>query len=184
MDPVLMAFSPDGRQILLAIYDDGPSGDPETVFFRYDGTDVLPAGSMPADLRRATIDEERMIKSTFRADKIQTEWAWGYYIWNGSEIIRRADDIYYFRDDSDWREEYEVPLVLKKEITVYAERSEDSEAITMKPQKVRNVATDDKEWILLEAEDGTRGWIRVVQFYFPSEDCKYDELFNGVYMAG
>ena len=184
VDPVLMAFSPDGRQILLAIYDDGPSADPETVFFRYDGTGVFPAGSMPADLRLATIDENRVIKSTFRADKIQTEWAWGYYIWNGSEIVRREDDIYYFRDDSDWREEYEVPLVLKKEITVYTERSEDSEAITMKPQKVRNVATDDKEWILLEAEDGTKGWIRVVQFYFPSEDCKCDELFEGVNMAG
>lgn len=184
VDPVLMAFSPDGRQILLAIYDDGPSADPETVFFRYDGTGVFPAGSMPADLRLATIDENRVIKSTFRADRIQTEWAWGYYIWNGSEIVRREDDIYYFRDDSDWREEYEVPLVLKKEITVYTERSEDSEAITMKPQKVRNVATDDKEWILLEAEDGTKGWIRVVQFYFPSEDCKCDELFEGVNMAG
>ena len=184
VDPLLMAFSPDGRQILLAIYDDGPSGDPETVFFRYDGTDVLPAGSMPADLRHAAIDEERVIKSTFRADKIQTEWAWGYYIWSGSEIIRREDDIYYFRDDFDWREEYGEPLILKKEITVYAERSEDSEAITMKPQKVRNVATDDKEWILLEAEDGTEGWIRVVQFYFPSEDCRYDELFDGVHMAG
>ncbi len=184
VDPVLMAFSPDGRHILLAIYDDGPSADPETVFFRYDETGVLPAGSMPADLRLATIDEDGLIKCTFRADMLQTEWAWGYYYWNGGEIVLRDDDIYYFVDDSKWREEYQVPLVLLREITVFAERSEDSEAITMKPQKVRNVATDNSEWILLEAEDGTSGWIRIVQFCFPSEESDPFELFEGLNMAG
>ena len=183
VDPVLMAFSPDGREILLAIYDDGPSADPETVFFRYDETGVLPAGNMPADLRLATINEDGLIKCTFRADMLQTEWAWGYYYWNGSEIVRREDDIYYFVDDSKWREEYQVPLVLLREITVFAERSEDSEAITMKPQKVRNVATDNSEWILLEAEDGTSGWIRIVQFCFPSEESDPFELFEGLNMA-
>ena len=50
----------------------------------------------------------------------------------------------------------------------------------MKPQKVRNVATDNSEWILLEAEDGTSGWIRIVQFCFPSEESDPFELFDGL----
>lgn len=183
VDPVLMAFSPDGEQILLAVYDDGPSGDPVTSFFRYDDTGVYPAGKLPDDLRDATIDADGVIKCTFRADMLQTEWARGYYYWNGSEIVRREDDIYYFVDDSKWREENQIPLVLLKEITVFEERSESSQAITMKPQKVRNVASDQSEWILLEAEDGTRGWIRLVQFCFPSEESDPFELFEGLNMA-
>jgi len=87
-------------------------------------------------------------------------------------------------DDSKWREENQIPLVLLKEITVFAERSENSQSITMKPQKVRNVASDQSEWILLEGEDGTKGWIRIVQFCFPSEESDPFELFEGLYMAG
>ena len=70
-----------------------------------------------------------------------------------------------------------------KEITVFAERSEESETILMKPQKVRNAASDALEWILLEAEDGTRGWLRVDSFYFPSEDADVWTLFDGLNMA-
>ena len=181
--PELMAYSPNGKDILLAVYDDGPSNDPETSFFRYDGTGLYPAGSIPADIRKATF-EDGMIKCTFRADMMQTEWAWGYYYWNGSEIVRREDDIYYMVDDSIWREEYQNPLLLLRDITVFAERSEQSRAITLKPQKVRNVATDNSEWILLEGEDGTKGWIRIERFgYFPSEKADYSELFDGLNIA-
>ena len=128
--------------------------------------------------------DDGMIKCTFRADMMQTEWAWGYYYWNGSEILRREDDIYYMVDDSRWREQDQMPLLLLREITVFTERSEESRAITMKPQKVRNVATDNSEWILLEAEDGTRGWIRIEGFgNFPSEKADCFELFENLNMA-
>ncbi len=179
----VMAYSPNGNDILLAVYDDGPSNDPETSFFRYDGTGLYPAGSIPADIRDVTF-EDGMIKCTFRVDMMQTEWAWGYYYWNGSEIVRREDDIYYMVDDSSWREQAEMPLLLLREITVFAERSEESEEITLKPQKVRNVATDNSEWILLEGEDGTRGWIRIEGFgNFPSEKADCFELFENLNMA-
>ncbi len=184
VDPILMAYSPNGKDILLAVYDAGPSGDPETFFYKYDDTGVQPAGVLPNDIRRAEI-EDGIIKCTFRGDMIQTEFAWGYFVWNGSEIVRRADDVFYFVDDSEWRETSELPLMLLKEITVYEERSEDSLAITMKPQKVRNVASDQKEWIFLEAEDGTKGWIRVEYYgYFPSEEADHFDLFYGLSMAG
>ncbi len=185
VDPILMAYSPNGKDILLAVYDAGPSGDPETFFYKYDDTGVQPAGVLPNDLRDAEIEADGTIKCTFRGDMIQTEFAWGYFVWNGSEIVRRADDVFYFVDDSEWRETSELPLMLLKEITVYEERSEDSLAITMKPQKVRNVASDQKEWIFLEAEDGTKGWIRVEYYgYFPSEEADNFDLFDGLSMAG
>lgn len=184
MDPVLMAYSPDGENILLAVYDDGPSGDPLTSFFRYDESGLHQAGSIPGDLRNETIDDERVIHCSFRGDMIQTQWAWGHYYWNGSEIVRREDEVYYYLDDSEWRKREELPLVLLQEITVYEERSENSTAIIMSPQEIQCVASDMKQWVLLEAEDGTKGWIRVVRFKIPSLDDKgVSEVFEGLNMV-
>ncbi len=182
MDPVLMAYSPDGENILLALYDDGPSNDPETLFFRYYETGVHPAGRITSDLRTATVDDQGLIHSRLRVDVMQTEYVECFYHWNGSEIVLREDEIYHFIVNEKWREEN--PMVLLTEITVYEERSEESTALVMKPQEVINVATDRKEWVLLEAEDGTRGWIRVVGLKIPSlGDKAVYEVFEGLIFA-
>lgn len=181
VEPLLMAFSPDGEQILLAVYDDGPSGDPMTSFYRYDDKGVHTAGQIYADLRNVSKDEEGVLACTLRIDMIQTECVWAYYVWNGSEIVQRKDEFYYY--DSQWREQDQSPLMLLRKITVFAERSENSEAIMMEPQQVRNVATDGVEWIRLEAKDGTAGWIRVVSGCFPSEDAETSELFEGLILV-
>ncbi len=174
LNPVLMAYSPDGKQILLAVYDDGPSGDPLTSFLGDSDNALKKVGEIPADLRNAVrtegipaglrdvaIDKNGVICCAFRGDMIQTDFAWGYYHWNGAEIVRRADEVYYYTEDPDWKNA-EYCLRLTKEITVYTERSADSDATLMKPQRVRTVATDLKEWVLLEAYDGTRGWFLAV----------------------
>ncbi len=186
VEAVLMAFSPDGEQILLAVFDAGPSGDPQTYFYRYDGTSVYPAGMFRDDLRDTTIDENGAIKCRIRSDMLETEFAWQYFYWNGTEIVRRPDEIFYYVTSEEYGYEDSYPVTLLKEITVYEERSEESRAIIMKPQVVTNVASDLKEWILLEGEDGTRGWIRVEGFTtFPSEgDIDSRELFDGLMFAG
>ena len=184
MYPVVMAYSPDGEQILLALYDDGPSGDPETFFFRCDDTGVYPAGNIPCDLSNMEIDNNRVMHGTFRGDMIQTQFATAEYYWNGNEIVRKEEEIYYYLDDSKWRESIDLPLQLLLEITVYEERSESSEAVVMKPQEIQCVASDMKEWVLLEAKDGTKGWIKVEQFTIPSLDNKtVYEVFDGLNMV-
>ena len=114
---------------------------------------------------------------------IQTEWAYAYYEWNGSEIVLREDDFYYYVDDSQWRKQEQFPLMLLRKITVFEDRSESSQAIDMDPQEVRNIATDGVEWIKLEAKDGTAGWIRVESGWLPSEDVEVSELFEGRILA-
>ncbi len=181
LHPVLMAFSPDGETILLAVFDEGPSDDPVTSFFLYDGKSVHTAGSIPGDLRTAEVTDG-VIRCSFRGDMLQTQRAWGYYYWDGNEIVKRQDAVYEYLDESEWRKE--VPLLLIKEITVYEDRSEKSIALQMRPQEVQCTATDLKEWVLLEAEDGTKGWIRVDGFALPSEgNAKVHEVFQGLNMA-
>lgn len=183
VDPLFMIYSPDGKQLLLAVYDDGPSNDPQTLFFRYNGKNLQEVGMIPDDLRSAKIGDDGTIQCTFRADMIQTEYARGYYYWDGSKMVKREDDAYYYLDDSKWREESQIPLMLKKDITVYTQPSEESDSMVMTAQQVRNVATDAEAWVLLEAKDGMQGWLRVEQFQVPSESCTVFELFEGLNMA-
>lgn len=64
-------------------HGDGFSGDPLTSFFRYGKNGLYPAGSVPGDLRKLNAEEEGFIRCSFRADMVQTEFARGYYYWNG-----------------------------------------------------------------------------------------------------
>ena len=188
----VMLYSPDGETILLAVYDDGPSGDPTTIFYRYDAEkqQVIPAGEIETDLHDAEI-ENGVIKGRFRADMIETQFAIGYWIWSGEKIILREDDIYEYglyttrigENGEEWEDGY---MRLKETLTVYAERSEESKSFTMNPQKVLCVSSDLKEWIYLVAEDGTEGWLRVEEYArIPSLGNKESsEVFDGLGFAG
>ena len=191
--PQVMTFSPDGETILLAIYDDGPSGDPLTTFFRYDAAEqqLYEAGYVTGDLLKLEIDEERIIICSYRADMIETQWIIGYWIWDGERIVLRDDEIYEFRmygmRYSDTGEMWEDGhLVLKEPLIVYAKRDESSASTIMNPQKVYCTKTDLEEWIYLEAEDGTEGWLRVEPFgKIPSAGGKESwEVFEGLGFAG
>lgn len=191
--PQVMLFSPDGATILLAVYDDGPSADPCTSFYRYDTGErqVYEAGYVTGDLLELEIDKERVIACSYRADMIETQFIKGYWIWDGKQIVLRDDGVYeyyqyrerYSDDGTSWEGGY---IKLRETLTVYAERNEESEAFTMKPQKVYCVSTDLKEWIYLEAEDGTKGWLRVEFFgKIPSLGGKDSrEVFDGLGFAG
>ena len=183
VDPVLMAYSPDGETILLAIFDHGPSADPRTTFFRYDGEALVPAGEMDNDIREMELVEQGVIKGLSRVWIIQTDWVTAHFIWNGTEMVMREDEEYEFTDykwiDRPW------PVELQKALVVYEERSESSQAATMKPQEVKIMRTDRKEWIYLEAEDGTKGWFRIVEHKIPSLDnADADDVFYGLGHAG
>lgn len=187
----VMLYSPDGETILMAIFDNGPSADPLTTFFRYDAESgqVLWAGELPWYFEDATI-ENGVIKSAFRVGMIETQSAIGYWIWDGEKIVRREDEVYqinlYQERYGENGEIYEDGYMkLKETLTVYAERSEESTAFTMEPQMVLCTSSDLKEWIYLVAKDGTEGWLRVQDFRIPSVGNKESrEVFDGLGFAG
>ncbi len=184
VDPVLMAYSPDGKTILLAIFDDGPSGDPLTTFFRYDGEALVPAGEIDNDIRTMELVEQGVIKGASRVWIMQTDSIVAHWIWNGTEMVIREDEEYEF-SCYKWENNPYPTTVLLKDLVVYEERSESSEAVVMKPQEVDIMRTDRQEWVYLEAEDGTKGWFRVVEYKVPSlNNAGVDEVFEGLIHAG
>ena len=183
LDPVLMAYSPDGKTILLAIFDHGPSADPITTFFRYDGERIVPAGEIDNDIRTIELVKQGVLKGNSGEWIIQTDSVIAHWIFNGTEIVLQEEEEYEFNGYKWDQEPY--PTVLLKDLVVYEERSESSRAVTMKPQVVDIMRTDRKEWVYLEAEDGTKGWFRVVNSKVPSLDnAGVDEVFMGLYRAG
>ena len=52
LDNSILAYSPDGEQIVIALYETGDDAKARTVFFTYDGEKLQETGSLQADIRR------------------------------------------------------------------------------------------------------------------------------------
>ena len=52
LDNSILAYSPDGEQIVIALYETGDDAKARTVFFTYDGEKLQETGSLEADIRR------------------------------------------------------------------------------------------------------------------------------------
>lgn len=175
-EPVIMTYSPDGMEILLAVFDEGPSGDPITKFYRYADKKVMEAGEIPGDIRTLEIND-KVVKCSFRGDMIQTRYTWGYWMWDGNKMVMRQDEEYENIDDF-W-------VTLLEPLQVFPEKDETGTPITLEPQKVVDTKSDLKEWVYLVGEDGTEGWIRVKYFQIPSLNNKnVEEVFEGRTLAG
>ena len=189
MEPSLLAVSLDGKNILMAVFEEGPSGDPQTSFYRFHEGKLSSAGEIPGDIRMLERDEDGYIRCGFRADVIQTAYAFGYWYWDGSKVVRREDEGYVCtgnRDDWGYTDlEKRDWITLKETVQLYAEKDESSGTIILKPQKVIEIMTDADEWTYLRGEDGTEGWLHVVNLGIPGLDGKsVMEVFDGLSMAG
>lgn len=58
LDNGILAYSPDGEQIVIALYETGDDAKARTVFFTYDGEKLKETGSLQADIRRCWITND------------------------------------------------------------------------------------------------------------------------------
>ena len=82
------------------------------------------------------------------------------------------------------KDDYSIGRELNKEIIVYSEPNLESDTTTVKPQKVdfitfqkntflqfnQNEYEGEKQWFYIEAEDGTKGWILIVDGLYNGEE--------------
>ena len=82
--------------IFLVMYENGPSDDPHTVFYKYADGKVFKAGSFDADIRYCEI-REGMISGTIRRDIIQTDWIWVHWMETESGMLEEIpQEVYGF----------------------------------------------------------------------------------------
>lgn len=186
-------YSPnDGLEI--AILDNGPSDDPITYFFKYDG-DLVYVGSVPGfpfkDYGNGIVNKDQAtglngftyqngIFGTITTDLIETAYIEQYYwynsgVWKIKEMQTGA--LYNYK----WNEPHELYV----ELPVYFSMDENSPTITMVPQEeVYFIKTDNKEWIFVRSKDGVEGYIQIKDGKILNIDLPAEEVFSNLNFFG
>ncbi|MCM1091274.1 MAG: M56 family metallopeptidase [Butyrivibrio sp.] len=152
----IWAVSPDGKEIVLALYGDGPSGDPMTFLYGYAQGKLYEIGSFPDDIRNCTI-EDGVINGLRRLDVVQTDWVKAQYWFlhdeegQGMTLILHPQDTYDFSGLND--------IVLTTRLTVHTAPDLTADSHVLEPATVRFVKTDATySWVYVETDDRDSGW--------------------------
>lgn len=185
MNNSIWAVSLDGKEIVLVLYGDGPSGDPKTFLYCYEQGRLREAGSFEDDIRSCTI-EDGVINGRQRTDVIQTDWVNAQWRLGTNERQEKMlewvpQDTYDFRALND--------ITLTTRLTVHTAPDMASAASVIQPQTVRFVKTDASfTWVCLETESGETGWFATEEsgLQIPEAEGKSEsrEVFENLNFAG
>lgn len=162
---------------MIGIIDYGPSSDPTTALYSIIeprgekwfgsvgsvGGEIIPPSKYDEDNiddfnYKAVIREGVGIEAPVRLSVVPQTW-WGRNIFTYySTYCAVIDNI------NKYNRDYETKSVLtvKNDVTAYKEKDTSSDSFTIKAdQQVYLLATDNKEWVAMMAEDETMGWVKV-----------------------
>lgn len=152
----------------IAISEYGPSSDYATTFYYYDNEMLFPMGKIegfygPAysygediNWNQVKIDGNGKIITQSRGQILQT-WFYQdeYKLSNEHMLVNVPKDLY----------EMSTEVEVVEEFTLQKSRIDYTDAITLKKgEKVTIVASDNKEWCLVENSQGETGWFAVDNF--------------------
>lgn len=152
--------SADG-ELELAFLDYGPSCDPTTYFFRYDGAmefvgsiDGFPFKDQNDGINGFVNDGG--VVGRIRTDLLETAYLSGYWCLNGETHTLEYQE----------QEEYDYISTtahqLYEKLPIRVAMDEDAPEIVMQKQaEVYFLKSDLKEWILVKGKDGTKGYMQV-----------------------
>lgn len=148
----LMALSLDGKELFLITYEDGPSGDPLSIFYRYHRGAIEKIGNIFYDIRQCEIKDHEIF-GLFSCDLIQTQLAYGSWKINaGGKLEQVVADEYNLYNEPN-------TTTLIKNLPVHKEKNLSSEKSMITPQKITFTKSDAKNWTYVEGADGTGGWV-------------------------
>ena len=174
----IWAVSPDGKHIYIVLYEDGPSGDPNTTFLRYYDGKLVEAGTTSNSVHNLAM-ENGMIHTYDRVDLIQTDFIAVQYAFDENGNLQQLPQEVYEYGGYESQEGYK----LLKEMTLYTEPG-GGESFTLQPQTVFLEKVDGSmKWILLRAKNGQTGWFEVTGLY-EIYGSSSREWFEGLGFAG
>ena len=169
MNNSIFAFSPDGEQILIALYEDGPSADPLTRLYHYENGKLVEAGQIQEDIRHFWIQDGQIaVIEPYWA--VQTDSIHRIYRVTATGQLQEVPQEEYAL--GGWTE-----VELLQDMTLY--RTPDGETFVLPAgSKARMTKLDaTQSWICLETADGVEGWFRL------ETDINYDDYFGGLNYA-
>ena len=171
MSNSIFAFSPDGEQLLIALYDDGESADPLTRIYHYeDGKPVETDRSHRICERHGYRMDRWLSLEPYFA--VQNDYIQKIYQVTSNGRLREVPQEEYVL--SAWEE-----VELRQDITLYRTPDGDETFVLPKGSKVRMTKLDaTQDWICIEITDGVKGWFRL------RDGTDYSDYFSGLYFAG
>ena len=146
----------------IALYDDGPSGDPVTYFLRYEKGKLSYIGAV-GDMPKASsfsVNGDGTVNSMIRLAIYQTWWADTIYSFNEEgKLVEQRPEWYqpYIWRHSGYTEEYIV-----QDIELYESASLDAKSVSLSAgTEVYLTATDDEHWIQVTTTDWQKAWFYV-----------------------
>nr|WP_302020093.1 M56 family metallopeptidase [uncultured Acetatifactor sp.] len=175
MANTVFAFQLNG-QMLLALYEDGPSADPCTYFYRYENGNIKEAGSIETDIRRCSISSDGIIRGSLWKEIVQTDFIEVCWRLEDGILTEIPQETYDFLSGNSVELLEALPL---------HEDIGSSGTFLIQPQQVIFLKTTaDWEWILLKAQDGSQGWVHIQDFEVVELRKNVMDVFAGRYMAG
>lgn len=176
-DNTLRAFSLDGKTMILAIYEDGPSADPLTHFYRYENGQIIEAGCFETDILSCVLDGEGGISGTIFKEIASSDWIRVRWRMSADGMLEEVpQEVYDFTRGN--------PVELCEELPLHQEIGS-QETFTVMPQTVKFLQTSaDFNWLLIETADGQQGWVHVVDYEVVELEKNVMAVFEGGYLAG
>lgn len=176
-------ISPFFAGLEIAILDNGPSDDPVTYFFTYQGelTYIGSVGGYPFKQQAGYngFANEGVVIGEIVLDFTHTCRAYGNWWYNSQEQKLEYQDIGYYNNKPD------VSHQLYEDLTVYLKMDEG--AITTRipaQEEVFFMGTDGKEWVFIKGKDGSKGYVHIVDGKIAGLSKAPDEVFSGLGFSG
>ena len=154
----IYAFSPDGRQILLALTRKDEWGGYESLLFRYENGELQEAGSFAQDIREIWVENGQIITEqnydyTLQTEKIRMV----YRIGSDGKLEEVAADRYELpeQDTAHW---------LNREIEVYETPGSGRFTIPMEHSVYLQCLDSTRQWLCVETENGVTGWLKLADY--------------------
>lgn len=168
--------------INLLIMDDGPSCDPVTTVITYTTDGKITCSPLGCNVEQLSFDNLGTISGFFRFDLLQTWYGackWNYQ-YNKVDFIEQE---YYIPADLDSSDEQTISS--NQSILLYKKPSLKSREVTLKPQPVKFVKTDNVHWVeVIGLKDHTNGWLYLTDFNeVPDESKSAEDLFDNLILA-
>ncbi|MDD2973063.1 MAG: YARHG domain-containing protein [Lachnospiraceae bacterium] len=178
-------ISPYFPGLEIAVMDHGPSDDPVTYFFTYDGSK---AGKEALHYLGAVegfpfkemgnfngFTEEGSVKGVIRTDIINTCYGYAHWWYDyDNKRLEYQETGYYPMLPSGAHELY-------VDLPVYSEMNTDSVQSTVAAQKqVYFILTDGREWIQVRGKDGSSGLVHIIDGQIDGLGKKPGEVFSNL----
>lgn len=197
-DPMSENFNPEFSIVDLdttdtfmevAVSAKGPSEDPNTSFYHYDGKSLESIGTLPG-YYGVDIDGWEG-KLHFAGDgSVWTETTSGFIQTWTHEVLYKLSKDFVLEKSEGVLYPMETEVVLRKDLRLLEEMGGSAYGITLKAgEKVVLTGSDDREWCLVENAEGETGWFAVDGYGTGEQTVRetglpVEEMFEGLFSAG